>query len=197
MNYNNNLNNLSNNYNFQNVSQINNYQQINNNNDYIIEIHSLKKQLAEEKEKNQILINKNKILEEKIAFLNIEINKIKELSKQSENKLSQKINELQKILSVKNKNKDYYDLSSLGPNDKIIAVNFVSMGNNDIGHYNLICKNRDLFVRLEERLYNDFPQFKEHETYFEVKGKRIKRFKTLEQNLIKNNDIISMFIIEE
>jgi len=193
----NDLNHLSNNYNFQNVSQINNYQQINNNNDYIIEIHSLKKQLAEEKEKNQILINKNKILEEKIAFLNIEINKIKELSKQSENKLAQKINELQKILSVKNKNKDYYDLSSLGPNDKVIAVNFVSMGNNDIGHYNLICKNRDLFVRLEERLYNDFPQFKEHETYFEVKGKRIKRFKTLEQNLIKNNDIISMFIIEE
>ena len=40
------------------------------------------------------------------------------------------------------------------------------MGNNDIGHYNLICKNRDLFVRLEEILYNDFPQFKEHETYF-------------------------------
>ena len=71
------------------------------------------------------------------------------------------------------------------------------MGNSDIGHYNLICINRDLFVRLEERLYNKFPQFKNYETYFEVNGKRIKRFKTLEQNNINNNDIINIFIIEE
>ena len=206
---NNNYQQMNNNNNFQDISQFNNYQPMNNNifnnnnfqqmnnNNYNTEINELKRQLAEEKDKNQKLIDKNKILEEKLAFLNNENNKIKELNKQLENNLAQKINELQKILSDKNKNKDYYDLSSLGPNDKVIAVNFVSMGNNDIGHYNLICKNRDLFIRLEERLYNDFPQFKEHETYFEVKGKRIKRFKTLEQNLIKNNDIISMFIIEE
>ena len=77
-----------------------------------------------------------------------------------------------------------------------MAVNFVSMGHNDIGHYNLMCKNFDLFVRLEERLYEDFPQFKEYETYFEVNGKRIKRFKTLEQNNIKTNDIINIFTID-
>ena len=77
-----------------------------------------------------------------------------------------------------------------------MAVNFVSMGNQDIGHYNLICKNVDLFVRLEERLYKDFPQFKEYETYFEVKTKRIKRFKTLKENQIKTNDIINIFIID-
>ena len=200
---NNNFQNNKFNHNYQqlnnNMSNNNTFQQMNNNN-YNTEINELKRQLAEEKNKNKKLINESKILEEKIAFLYNENNKIKELSKQLENNLAQKINELQKIqkiLSDKNKNKDYYDLSSLGPNDKIIAVNFVSMGNNDIGHYNLMCKNIDLFVRLEERLYNDFPQFKEHETYFEVKGKRIKRFKTLEQNLIKNNDIISIFIIEE
>jgi len=122
---------------------------------------------------------------------------MKEMNKQFENNIARKNIEIYKILSDKNKNKDYYDLSSLGPNDKVIAVNFVSMGNNNIGHYYSIFKNQDLFVRLEEILYNDFPQFKEHETYFEVKGKRIKRFKTLEQNLIKNNDIISIFIIEE
>ena len=59
------------------------------------------------------------------------------------------------------------------PGDKIMGVNFVSMGSNDIGHYNLVCKNRDLFVRLEERLYEDFPQFKNYETYFEVNTRRI------------------------
>ena len=80
---------------------------------------------------------------------------------------------------------------------KILAVNFVSEVNNDINHYNLICKNVDLFVSLEERLYKDFPQFKNYNTYFVANGKRIKRFKTMDENKIKNNDIISIFINEE
>ena len=74
-----------------------------------------------------------------------------------------------------------------------MALNFVSMGNQDIMNYNLICKNIDLFIRLEERLYEDFPQFKEYETYFEVKTRRIKRFKTLKENNIKTNDVINVF----
>ncbi len=70
------------------------------------------------------------------------------------------------------------------------------MGNQDIGHYAVVCKNTDLFVRLEEKLYNEYPQFKNYETYFEVKTKRIKRFKTLDENKIKNGDIINVFIVE-
>ena len=109
--------------------------------------------------------------------------------------MSLKNNEIQKLLS-QNK-KDYYDISSIRPNDKIITVNFASIGNSEIGRYSLICKYRDLFVKLEERLYNDFPKFKEYETFFEVNGKRLRRFKTLEQNKIKNNDIINIFIFED
>ena len=85
----------------------------------------------------------------------------------------------------------------VAPGEKILAVNFVSMGVNDIGHYNLICKNTDLFVRVEERLYKDFPQFKDYETFFSINNKRIKRFKTLEDNKIKSNDVINIFINEE
>ena len=76
-----------------------------------------------------------------------------------------------------------------------MGVNFVSMGTNDIGHYNLVCKNTELFVRLEERLYEDFPKFKDYETFFEVRTKRIKRFKTLDENNIKSKDIINIFIV--
>ena len=78
-----------------------------------------------------------------------------------------------------------------------MTINFVSMANNDIGHYSLFCKNTDLFIKEEERLYEDFPQFKKYETYFEVNGKRIKSFLTLKENKIKNKDIINMFIIED
>ena len=73
----------------------------------------------------------------------------------------------------------------------------MSMGSQDIQNYTMPCKNTDLFVRLEEKLYNDFPKYKNYETYFEVKGRRIKRFKTIEENNIRGNDIISLFFIEE
>ena len=102
-----------------------------------------------------------------------------------------------KVNNLANSNQSGYLIPSLKPGEKIIAINFVSMGIQDISNYNLICKNTDLFVRLEERLYNEFPNFKNFETYFEVKTKRIKRFKTIEENGIKGNDVISVFIIEE
>ena len=169
----------------------------NNYYNYEIQINELKRKLKEEKDKNQKLINDNNNLKEKINNLNIELNQIKVLNVKLSNDLTQKNIEIQKLLSPPKKSKEYYDMSSIRPNDRMITINFVSMGRNDIGHYSLICKKRDLFVKLEERLYEDFPQFKDYQTYFEVNGKRIKRFKTLEQNQIKNNDIISMFIIDE
>ena len=172
------------NNNFQNISQSYNYQQINNN--YEIQINELKRQLKEEKEKNQILINENIKLKNIIHQLNIELNNIKGIKEK-----------LQHNLTQKNKINEHYDLSSVNEDDKIIAVNFVSMVRNDIGHFNLICKKRDLFVRLEERLYENFPQYKEFDIYFLVDGRRIKRFKTMEQNNINNNDIINLFIIDE
>ena len=70
------------------------------------------------------------------------------------------------------------------------------MGTQDIGHYSLACRKTDLFVRLEEKLINDFPELRENDLYFEVNVRRIKRYKTLEENNIKNNDIINLFLID-
>ncbi len=164
----------------------------NNYNNYEIQINELKRKLKEEKDINQKLINDNSKLKETINILNTELHQIKTINEKFAKDIAQKNIEIPKKIS-----KEYYDMSSIRPDDRMITVNFVSMGRNDIGHYSLICKKRDLFVKVEERLYEDFPQFKDYETYFEVNGKRIKRFKTLEQNQIKNNDIISIFIIDE
>ena len=73
----------------------------------------------------------------------------------------------------------------------------MTQGSNDIFNYSMPCKNTDLFVRLEEKLYNDFPKFKNYVTYFMVDARKIFRFKTLEENKIKSNDIISLFFDEE
>ena len=80
---------------------------------------------------------------------------------------------------------------------KIISVLFMTQGNQDIINYSMACRTTDLFSSLEERLYQDFPDFKNYETYFEVNTRRIKRFKTIDENNIKNNDIVNVFRIEE
>ena len=186
----NNLNNMpSNNVlvnsqnNFQ--SQIINYQN---------QIKELKRELNNEKNKNIILKNENATLQNKINILYNENASLKDKIKLLENFLASKNIGQQKLLSDSILNNK---ITSIKPGEEIISVNFVSMGNNDIGHYSLICKNTDLFVRLEERLYEDFPEFKNYETYFEVNTKRIKRFKTIDENKIKSKDIITVFRVED
>ena len=123
------------------------------------------------------------------------------------NGLNAQISLLQKQLNdEKNKNKNNFqnmnqqnnarEITYINPGEKIMTINFVSQGNQDITNYSLACKNTDLFVRLEEILYQDYPKFKDYETFFEVRTKRIKRFKTIEENDIRNNDLISVFRID-
>ena len=179
------------------------------------EIKILKNPLDEEKNKNKELITENRKLNDRISKLSDELKKIK-MSYETQ------INEIQKLLTEeKNKNellmkeniklsaqikrsnaeinkslKNNQEITSIKPGEEILAINFLSMGTQDIMNYCMPCKNTDLFVRFEEKLYEDFPKYKDYETFFEVKTKRIKRFKTLDENNIKSNDIISVFIVD-
>ena len=152
------------------------------------------------KNKNQELINENTILKEKLNKLNMDINNIQDLKdkiKSLEKELNKKNEEIQQLLSQNNNNQGKYKITYINPGEEIMCINFVSMSNQDINNYGLVCKNTDLFIRAEERLYEDFPQFKKYETYFEANGKRVKRFQTLSENNIKDKNVINLFIIEE
>ena len=170
--------------------------EISNNN----EIDNLRRELKEEK-------NKNKTLQDTINNLNNIINQLKQEHYIEINKLTEKNKELEKLLEEKNKEINDYifklsnssnneQLISVKTGDKIIAVLFMTQGSQDIFNYTMACKTSDLFVRLEERLYHDFPKYRNYETFFMVNTRRIFRFKTLEENKIKNNDIISLFFNE-
>ena len=82
------------------------------------------------------------------------------------------------------------------PEEKIISVIFNSIDIQDICNWSLACKNTNIFIRLEEILNNKFPELKKYETYFMVNTRRIKRFQTLEENQIKDNDKINIFLID-
>ena len=170
---------------------------IKQNNQKIKEIKEQKKENFNNKnnELNNPLIEKNKELVE-------ENNKLKKLIEQLKEDNLKKVQtyslekEIQNIM-IQNNNLNENIIISKSSGEKIISINFMTMGNQDIINYSMPCKTTDLFVRLEERLYNDFPKYKNYEVYFEVNTRRIKRFQTVEENQIKSNDIISIFIIEE
>ena len=163
-------------------------------------ISKLKRELEDEKKKNKQLQDTINQLKQNH---NIEFEKYKK----DINKLVEKNKELEKLLEEKNKEINDYifklsnsnnneQLISFKPGDKIIAVLFMTQGNQDIYNYTMPCKTSDLFVRLEERLYHDYPKYRNFETFFMVNARRIFRFKSLEENQIKNNDIISLFTNE-
>ena len=163
----------------------------------LFDINELNKQLLEEREKN-------KKLEEVINNLN---NMIKSLTKENKN-LNNELNKLNKTIKEKDEEIQDYKfrnnniiennnlITSIKPGEKVFSVLFMTEGSQDIINYCMACKNTDLFVRLEEKLYNDFPKFRNYETFFMVNTKKILRFKTLDENNIKNNDIIHLFINE-
>ena len=62
----------------------------------------------------------------------------------------------------------------------------------------IICKNTDIFTRLENELYKveEYKDYKEEENFFLINGRKINKYDTLEQNGIKNNDIVLLVKIE-
>ena len=107
-----------------------------------------------------------------------------------EDKVNDLNNTINKLKQVKN------DIIKKYENEKLISVLFVTQGTHDIFNYSMACTPTDLFSSLEERLYKDFPKYKNIKKIFMVHANRIAETKTLEENKIKNNDIISIFTIE-
>ena len=143
--------------------------------------------------------NKNKILEERINSLKNELDKIKKNSNYNLNEIDSK-ESLYKI--ILEKDKEIWVLKSklsrfpfeLKEGERMISIIFTSL--NPRIYHSIICKNTDRFNLIENIFYNEYSEFSESENYFIVNGKKINKTKTLEENKIKNNDIIILNQIE-
>ena len=114
-----------------------------------------------------------------------------------------KIDPSKTLIENKISNNDLVTISIINDNnpkeddkEKIITVNFATMGDQTIMHYSLVCKRNDIFKSLLIKLFNDFPQFKNKRLSYYVNARKIKTSKTLFENRIKNNDIIAIFILD-
>ena len=73
--------------------------------------------------------------------------------------------------------------------EKILNIKFMSVKHDKI--FPIYCSKSDTIVKLEEIFYIKYLEYKEYNTYLTVNGNSIKRFKTIEENGIKEgNDII-------
>ena len=153
-----------------------------NQNEYENKINELESII---KELNFQLIEKDKLLDKlkiKKDKLKEKYKEIKIISNTKENKIIELENEI-KIF------RNYYNFSSY---EKLISIKFISI-NQDI-NFTVIAKNTDDFIKIEKILYEKYPKYKDSENFFLVNGSNIDRNRTLEENKIRNNDILTLGI---
>ena len=170
-------------------------------NDSNLKIDELKRKLKEEQNNNKMLreiINKLKKENKEIKKNSEdEIEKLRQTIKKLEKEINDKNNEIQNyILEIKNLNEKNNQIIKSETKEQNFKLFFNTQENQDIQNYEISCNNTDLFVRLEEKLYNEFPKYRNYQTYFRNNSNLIFRFKTLEENQIQNNDKIVLFIDE-
>jgi len=72
-----------------------------------------------------------------------------------------------------------------------MSIIFISSNKNIISSF--ICKNTDIFKFLEDKFYENYSEYKGLDNIFIINGRKIDRNKALDENKIKNNDIITIF----
>ena len=95
------------------------------------------------------------------------------------------INDLKNQLKNKgNKNVDFND---------IMVVNFISLDQRI--NCGIKCLKTDTFAEVEEKLYQKYEEYREMNNNFTVNGNIVLRFKTINDNHIKDGDKIQLIDI--
>jgi len=160
----------------------------------IIELENRIKELENSlKNKDNIidnLKNEKKELSNKNKQINIEYNKIKEKLNKMDLESKEQISKKEKIIKE-------YELKisqfpfEFSPGEKIISIIFISFDQNIISSF--LCKNTDIFKALENKFYEKYSEYKDLDNIFISNGRNINRNKSLDENKIKNNDIITIY----
>ena len=173
---------------------INNKNEINKLKD---EISELKRRLTELekslKEKDNIIKNLKNERKEKLnknKKLNIENNNINKKLSQMNSESKEQIDKKEKIIKECKLKISQFSFE-FSPEEKIMSIIFISSDENIIT--SIICRNTDNFKFIENKFYEIYSEYKDIDNIFILNGKKINKNKSLEENKIKNNDIIEIF----
>ena len=174
-------------------------------NDLFEKIEQKDIEIKELKNNSLNLHQKIKELEEQLKNKDILLNNIQKINQELTNKISELQNNdkkdyelMKKFLEKDEELKMLKELNllpfTLSKGEKLMNVIFIS--DDEKVHIPIICKNTDLFTRIENVLYDEYPEYREYENYFILNGKKINKNLNLEKNMINNNDIIILKTIE-
>ena len=164
----------------------NNQNLLNSNNNN--EIDNLKNELIKAKniiEQQKLTINE---LQNKLNNCNNTINNLNNDINNYKNIISKKELELNNIKSQLNNNipKNKFDF------DDIMCVNFISSDQNV--HFAVSCLKTNTFAEIEEKLYKQYPQYRETNNNFLANGTQVLRFKTIAENKIGDGLQVTLIV---
>ena len=137
---------------------------------------------------NKDLLNKK---EKQINDLKLELQSKDNTIKVLNSQISEKIIELNNLKNQNNIKNDDDLVNQINPGEKVISAMIISTDQKVM--YSIACKNTTPFVKIEEKLYEVYPEYKETENYFLFSGTKIKRFKTIGENKIKSGMPIMLY----
>ena len=154
------------------------------------EILKLKKELNEAKQTIEQQKIKIQNLENQINNINSNNNIIIQNYKNIINQKEQELNNLKSKIQNNNISSkiNYIDIN------RMMAVNFISMDSKI--HFAIPCLDTDTFAEVEEKLYKQFPEYRETNNSFLANGQQVLRFKTIKENKIGNGLPVTMNIPE-
>jgi len=133
--------------------------------------------------------NENTTLKEQIEKLKNEVkfgkNKQKEIIMQQHAELDKKEKEINDLRN------ELLNLRKKGNNsDDMLRIHFVSM-TQDVDVI-IQCSKNEKFESVENKLYSIYPKYKKSGNYFLLCGNKINRYKTINENRIKDGNIVTI-----
>ena len=141
-------------------------------------------------EQQKLTINE---LQSKLNNYNTTINNLNNEINNYKNIIVQKDVELNNLRSQFNNN-NFNNLNipnNVNFND-IMCVNFISSDQNV--HYAATCLKTNTFAEIEEKLYKQYPQYRETNNNFIANGNQVLRFKTIAENKIGNGLPVTLIV---
>ena len=127
------------------------------------------------------------IINEKEKIINENLQNQINITSSNNNSQINKISELEDEIK---KYKAYF----LSPGDKLISIKLISTDQKI--NFSTFAKINDKFMKIEDIIYNKYPEYQEYDNFFLVNGKKVNRNKTLEENNIKDNDVLTLSKID-
>ena len=138
--------------------------------EFEIKIKKLESIVNEQKSKLEKIIIEKELLQKAIKEKEFEINNLKK--------------EMQLKKDNNSFNKTFY------AREEMMALNFLSTDSKL--HYAIPCLNKDLFVDVEKKLYDKYPEYKEKNNNFLSQGNIVLKFKTVGENRLESGIPIVM-----